>query len=197
MQSRRRFLLTLGTAILSMGMVVQAVVPSHAAGTQEEERRIRSGLRLFRTLLAADEDIAAKHEANGEYVVVLVYTSDRRAAQAYASELQAMGGGTLLERKVKVEISADPDLAAFRERRLAGVYMVQPVFSNELQRLIRFSSETSTILYSPFSGDVDRGVSAGLVIETRVLPYLNTQSLAAAKIRLKPFFLKVAKHYAP
>ncbi len=49
------------------------------------------------------------------------------------------------------------------------------------------------ILYSPFEGDVERGVTAGLSIEAKVLPFVNQRTLEASGVELKPFFLKVAK----
>jgi hypothetical protein len=51
------------------------------------------------------------------------------------------------------------------------------------------------LLFSPFEGDVERGVATGFRVTDKVLPMVNTTSLKLSNIQLKAFFLRVAvKH---
>jgi hypothetical protein len=65
--------------------------------------------------------------------------------------------------------------------------------AEKLQTLTAFANERHMVVFSPFEGDVERGVQSGIAIEARVRPYLNTNALRAAQVRLKSFFMKVAK----
>ena len=56
-------------------------------------------------------------------------------------------------------------------------------------------SKNHIIVFSPFEGDVERGVQCGIAVQARVRPFLNMKSLKSAGVSLKPFFLKVAKKY--
>ena len=41
----------------------------------------------------------------------------------------------------------------------------------------------------------ERGITAGMVVSDRVLPYLNIDAVEATGLRIKPFFLKIAERY--
>ena len=59
---------------IPIALLLVLVVAAHAAiGVEEaQERRIRSGLRLFRAVLAADEDIASKTDSSGALCLTVV-----------------------------------------------------------------------------------------------------------------------------
>jgi hypothetical protein len=59
---------------IPIALLLVLVVAAHAAiGVDEaQERRIRSGLRLFRAVLAADEDIASKTDSSGALCLTVV-----------------------------------------------------------------------------------------------------------------------------
>ncbi len=65
----------------------------------------------------------------------------------------------------------------------------------QLQTLTAFANAQRLVVFSPFEGDVERGVQSGIAVEARVRPYVNTKALRAAEVRLKSFFMKVAKAY--
>src|SRR5262249_46453671 len=77
----------------------------------------------------------------------------------------------------------------------AGVFLASAQNPGDLAQLIRWSTDAHVVLYSPFEGDVEHGVAAGLAVEGKVQPYLNTGALQAAGVEIKPFYLKVAKTY--
>jgi hypothetical protein len=163
----------------------------------EAERRAQTGVRLFRSLLAADLALDSKVGPDGELVLVVFHAGDRRRAEALAAALR--GPGTAPEKlrglPVRVEISADRALAAYQASPPAGIFLAQPLDGAVRQGLVDYGIRRHVIVYSPFEGDVEKGVHAGLAVEAQVRPYVNTETLAASQIALKPFFMKVTKVY--
>ncbi|MBK9654431.1 MAG: hypothetical protein IPO66_02775 [Rhodanobacteraceae bacterium] len=74
-----------------------------------------------------------------------------------------------------------------------GLFLATPLTETQLARAVDWSIRNQVILYSPFEGDVERGATAGLSIEAKVLPFVNQHTLSASGVELKPFFLKVAR----
>jgi hypothetical protein len=60
---------------------------------------------------------------------------------------------------------------------------------------VTYSGRNSIISFSPYEGDIERGVQGGIAVEARVRPYLNLTALRNAGIRLKSFFMEVAKKH--
>ena len=177
---------------------------SHAAASavdEVQERRIRSGLRLFRAVLAADKDIASKTDSAGKLLLLVVYADDRKLAESFAAELEQLGKGdkrgTVRKLPIDVQVSNDLSLKPFQNQVPAGIYVVEKLYDDDVNRLVRYGVENHVIVYSPFEGDVNKGILVGLAIETRVRPYINLHTMRESRIRIKQFFLKVAKHYEP
>lgn len=171
-----------------------------AFGDSAEDRQVRIGLKLFRTILAADQHIQAKTNKADELTLILIYVGSAERAQKLARELAVMGRG---QKKGKIrgipatiKISRPGELSALSAPP-AGIFIIDPLGSSDLRQIIDYAHQHHRILYSPFSGDVERGVMAGLAIETRVRPYVNQSALKASSIDLKAFFLKVSKIYEP
>ena len=171
------------------------------AADEAQERRIRSGLRLFGALLAADEDIATKTSSDGKLNILIIYATDQKLAETFAKELEQLGRGkkqgTIRNMPIEVHISNDLSLTSFQKQPPAGIFLLETLQDDELKNVVQFGITNHVIVYSPIEGDVNRGVLGGLAIETRVRPYINVKTLRESKIQIKAFFLKVAKHYEP
>lgn len=168
-----------------------AVVNVNADGT--DDRRVRTGARLFRSLLAAD--VGLEHKAAGGKLHVLVYAGESRAA---ASEIAALiappdDAAAARIRELPLELQLSATLPDDAEPFPAGVFLAARPPVPALDALVRWSIAHHVIVYSPFEGDVERGIPAGLAVEAKVQPYINITTLEAAGIELKPFFLQVAK----
>ena len=68
------------------------------------ERRVKAGIKLFRTMLAADLDIAAKKNSNGELFILLTYSNDQSGAEKLRKSIKKSGkqGTETLIRKIPV-----------------------------------------------------------------------------------------------
>ena len=165
----------------------------HPASADEvQDRRAEAGVRLFRALLAADLDLAKKTSGNNQLLIAFFYAGDARRAKTAAT---AFATGDIRGLSVASEATNDPTFASFAGRVPAGIFILDPLPKPALQALIRYGIDHHIIVYSPFEGDVESGVLAGLSIEAQVRPFLNQATLDASHITIKPFFLKVSKVY--
>jgi hypothetical protein len=186
--ARRRLRLPL--AVLLALLLSLPAAPARAG--DREESRAWAGLDLFPSVLAADADIAEKRASDGTLPLLLLYETDRELAAEMARRLARTG--TIRGIPVRVEIAREP-AAAWREHPPAGVFLVEPRIG-DLEAVIDAARESGRLVFSPFAGDVERGVPAGIAVSDRILPLVNAAALAAFDIRLKPFFLRIAEVYA-
>ena len=154
-----------------------------------QDRRVEAGLKIFRALTAADLDIEKK-TVDGKLLVVFFYTDDRRRADELA---KTFGDDPIHGLPVFVEETTDATLAAHQARVPAAIFLAQPPDAEAVRALVKYGIAHHVIVYSPFEGHVERGVLGGLVVEAQVRPYINKETLAASRLNLKEFFLKVTK----
>lgn len=185
--TRRRCLRALAlVAILLLGPVWPAVLASDAY----DDRRVHVGARLFRAMLAADVGLEQKVAADGS-LHILIYGENDDSIEA-ASELigSGDGGGSLKGHALQLEgLSGVPETPG----PVLGVFLANPPDDALLDELIAWGIREHAIVYSPFEGHVERGALGGVAIEAKVRPYINRQTMMAAGVELKPFFLKVSK----
>ncbi len=178
--SRRQFLL-LTSATLSFAFAARA--------DDQSARRIRAGARVFRTLLAAD--LRLTERATDGVLHVAIYSRDVALGATVAALIAPSDkGGAIRDVPVLAKVVSE-----LPEQVPAGIFIASPLDAQSLARWVKYCQDRQVVLYSPFEGDVERGVMAGLAIEATVQPYLNENALDAAGVELKPFFLRVAKVY--
>lgn len=163
-----------------------------AIGDEFEERLVSVGLKVFPAIIAADESMEER-SADTPLFITIVYHDNRAYAETLARRLEKISpikGRHLRIRVLSVEQllqqESSPD-ALFLSQRLD-----QP-----LEQVLDYARRHNVISFSPFRGDVERGVLAGIAVTDRILPYINLRTLSSLKLELKPFFLKVAEIYEP
>jgi hypothetical protein len=184
---------------LAATLAVLASLGAAAADDSQQERRNRAGLRLFRTLLAADRGLGERTLPDGRLPVAFFYTD---AAEQAAEQLEgfARPGEDGEPEPIKglplsLEATSDPTFPEWGGVLPAAVFIAQDPGEAALARIVAFGIENGVIVYSPYEGHVERGVLGGLAVGAQVRPYVNTRTLAASKVALKDFFLKVARRY--
>lgn len=157
-----------------------------------EDRRLRIGAKLFRTLLAADLGLEQRVDDDGR-LRVLIVTDDPDSSDEI---VELIGGGSESAEKtirgIPLVIEFARELGT-QEALYAGVFIASNTAVQSVSRIAQWGIEQHTIVYSPFEGHVEQGVLAGLSVEARVRPYINNETLVASGIKLKPFFLQVAR----
>lgn len=185
--ARSRFGATVMAALLVLALGLGLAGASARADSQDE-RRVRTGARVFRTLLLADVGLAHKAGVDGK-LDIAIYASAGAGIDDIAPLIVPEGAGAKGPAIVLRRLDALSETTA----PPVGLFLASPLAGSELTRLIDWSIRHRVILYSPFEGDVERGVTAGLSIEAKVLPFVNQRTLSASGVELKPFFLKVAR----
>jgi hypothetical protein len=183
-------------ALLLASLALVSVCGSTALADSADDRRVRAGARLFRSLLTAQLALENKTAKDGSLHVV-VFGSDSGLTPEVGDLIATSGdSGKSGIRDLPVAIERVTSVAQLAKvQQPAGVFLVAAQSPTDLQQLIRWSTDAHVVLYSPFEGDVEQGVAAGLAVEAKVQPYLNTSALQAAGVEIKPFYLKVAKVY--
>ncbi|TLY50402.1 MAG: hypothetical protein E6K53_10695 [Gammaproteobacteria bacterium] len=185
----------LALALLSL-VTLAALGSSNALADDVDDRRVRAGARLFRSLLAAETALEAQAGADGALHVVVL--GGENATASDVSLLIAASGesGKSGIRDLPVKIERIANVAALDgSPKPAGIFLAGIPSDADLAKLIAWSNAAHIVLYSPFEGHVERGVAAGIAVEAKVQPYLNLPALQAAGVEIKPFYLKVAKVY--
>ena len=158
-----------------------------------QARRAEFGVRLFRTLLAADLDLTKKTVENNQLLVVFYYVDDKRRAEELATRFRGTAAEKVRDLAPITEVTNDATLAKYATRTPAAVFIAQPPAPAALSTLIKFGIDRHLIVYSPFEGHVERGVTGGIAVEAQVRPFVNMSTLEASHISLKQFFLQGTK----
>ncbi|MEZ5583315.1 MAG: hypothetical protein R3F37_11680 [Candidatus Competibacteraceae bacterium] len=180
-------------------IVLGCLVTFHVALGSSQDQRVQIGLRLFRTLLAADQELKKKVDVDGRLELILIYRDDRNQAEAFAKALEISGRGDQQGKIKDFPLQITPidiaDLEVLQQRVPAAIYLVQPLPKSLLEAVIQYGIDHQRIVFSPFVGDVENGVLAGFAIGVRVRPYINRNTLERSEVQLKSLLLKVAKLY--
>ena len=165
------------------------------------DARINIGLKLFRAILAADLKIKTKINSNAELPLLLIYKDNINKGKKYAKNLLDLGkkNGHAQIKNIPIKVSFVHYQFFTSEKNdlPAGIFLLDKMSAEELAPIISFAIKNHIIVYSPFDGDIEKDITAGLSIGARVRPIINVKTLNASQIQIKPFFLKVAKKYEP
>lgn len=189
MSPRRLLCMMLATLLIAGSPWLGAI-----AADEQDARRVMVGINLFPAVLAADQDIGDKRSGDDPLLLLLVHRDDVAMVEQLAAVLRDKGAVRGIPFKVRPV--ALGQLAGYANAKVARLFVAQRM-GEDLEQIVDFSRRHKLLSFSPFAGDVERGVAAGLVVSDRVLPYVNTRAVDAAGVRIKPFFLKIAERYEP
>ncbi len=179
---------------LVLSMLFVFSFPHTLNATAGETQRIWTGLDLFPSILAADKDIDSKTGSDGKLLLVLIYNDTGKDVLQMASHLQKIG--TIHGIPIRIELASTPAFIHSRSNtQVAGIFVTQKLSAAPLNDLIYYGKKHHIIIFSPFKGDVESGVSGGILINDRILPYINKDTLKKSAINLKTFFLRIARAY--
>lgn len=152
--------------------------------------RLQIGSSILPGILAADKRLAGV--GSETLPVYLVYRDNRRQAEQIRSGLEKIG--SIRGRELRLESVSLGDLPSLDPPPASAVFIAEPLGA-ELEQLLEFSRQRKLLLFSPFEGDVERGVATGFRVTDKVLPMVNMQALKQSNVQLKAFFLRIAvKH---
>ncbi|UAA40157.1 hypothetical protein KIH87_07365 [Paraneptunicella aestuarii] len=184
--------------ILFMGGLCLPTI-TNAQPSEFDLSRVRAGLKVFRSMLMADRDITTKSTSDNEINIVFIYNANMEQAESLAHSFVRMGKqetqGKIKGSLIKVHILKELDTITKLALAPAGIFVLEPIPDEMIQNIINYGKAHHVVTFSPYQGDVEKGVLGGLEIETRVRPFINTHTLQVSELRIKSFFLKAAKIY--
>ncbi len=176
-------------------MVIVLLTASLAAAAPALARnsaRLQAGVDFFSSFLAADTKITDKTSRDGHLVLAIVAGTESVQIKKLIRRLEAIG--KIRRLPLRVVLTTDSDLKQFKSSPPAGVFIAEPNLGH-LDILLDWGRENQRIVFSPFTGDVPRGVFGGVSVREMVLPLVNQRALDDWGIVLKPFFLRIAERY--
>lgn len=178
-------------------------LPAYSAdGTLDNQSaRLRTGLKIFRSMILADREIEQKTNRDDETDIVFIYHSNMSKAKHFARMFVRMGRlenkGQIKGSHIKIHLVQELDLVKDTALKPAAIFLVDPLIEDRVKSIASYGIKNHIITFSPYEGDVENGILGGLYATSRIHPYVNTQTIDRSKVQIKPFFLKVAKAYAP
>ena len=191
LKERKRNRFILGIILIDIIILLSCSI---AAAVGRDKLRVKAGLDLFPSLLTADLDIEEKKGDDGFLTLLLIYTDDRAQAVEMARVLNSLK--KIRKIPIRVEITNDLSMHSFKDSPPAGIFITQPL-GDKLSDVVFYAVNNHIVLFSPFKGDVEKGVLGGIHISDRVLPYINLSSMKSSGIHIKQFFMRVSVPYAP
>jgi len=186
----------LAGALLFLSALLGAAVPTDVLAASGDGRA-ESGARWFRAMLAADTEIERKVDSQGTLRIYVVHTGDTDRARSLVDALARPDARRVSEPirglPVRVEVLGIEAGLQLSAGVVGGFFVAEPLRRHHLDALVQLGVDRRALVYSPFEGDVEKGVPGGLSIQAQVRPYINTPSLRASQISLRPAFLKVAR----
>ena len=76
-----------------------------------------------------------------------------------------------------------------------AIFVAEPLGESDFKELVLYGIKKGIIVFSPYSGDVERGATVGLSITSRVFPYFNNNTLEASGVEINPILLDMSKRY--
>lgn len=171
-------------------LILAVISVSHVYAQNRLSARVEIGINLLPSVIAANKRLSFNDDDKKKPIsIYLVYSENKKLADLAKKKLDRIKN----IRGHKVEINPMPvqQLLQLNVDEYTTVMIVEPL-DEDRDKLILFSQEKQIILFSPFKGDVRKGVMAGFEVTNKVLPAINDHALQAANIHLKAFFLRIA-----
>lgn len=176
--------------IVLAAMLLAALVAAPAAAQDALSPRLQIGIGILPAVIAANKQINS--ESPQPLKIYLVYKNNRHLAERLKPGLEKVD--RIRQRKLEIESITLGDLVASEPAPASAIFIAESL-GEDLEPLIEFVEQKKVLLFSPFKGDVERGVAAGFRVTDKVLPMVNMTALKQSNIQLKAFFLRVAvKH---
>ena len=174
-------------ALLGLG----ALIPITASAQEHLPTRLQIGINLLPAVMAANNGIANLAE-DKSLKLYIVYLADDHDAEILKRSISRIG--RVKKRPLETHTLSLDELLQQDIGPMSTLFIAEPM-DDRLGELIAYSQQRRTLLFSPFEGDVARGVATGFHVSDQVRPMVNMESLRQSKIKLKAFFLRIAvKH---
>lgn len=158
------------------------------------DRRVKISLPLFPRIVAVDDKFHSKLTSDNKVRLVFVYDSNQERARELAKTVKENNANIVNIQVDSVPLSLEEQL---KETAITptAIFVSEPLGESDFKELVLYGINKGIIVFSPYSGDVERGATVGLAITSRVFPYFNNKTLEASGVKINPLLLEMSKRY--
>ncbi len=191
MQARQRAVKAVSGIGLALAFCLLPAIASPALAQDPLPPRLQIGINLLPAVIAANNGLA-KFEGQDGLPIYFVYLENDHVAELLNQSIGRID--EIRNQRLDARAISLDELLARDIAPMSTIFIAEPM-DGRLDELIEYSKNRRALLFSPFAGDVGKGVASGFHVTDRVRPLVNLESLRQSKIQLKAFFLRIAvKH---
>jgi len=173
---------------------VLLVKSSTVFASDVNDRRLQIALSIFPKIVAVDTGIREKLDKDNRLLLAFISKFDDAKSHQLSNKLQSkikkIAG--LSYKTVTIKLNGRLDIKTFSP---AAMFLTERLPPKSFNRIMRFAKRNRILVFSPFTGDVERGATVGIFITSRVKPYFNILTLKDSSININPLLMKVSKRY--
>lgn len=178
----------------SLAVLVVYGLLSPLNASEATDRRVKISLPLFPRIVAVDNEFHNKLTEDNKARLVFVYDRNKSKARELAEEVGKSNRNIVNIEVDSLSLSLKDQLSDSALTPTA-IFVSEPLGGKEFDKLVLYGINKGIIIFSPYSGDVERGATVGLSITSRVFPYFNTKTLDASGVEINPILLNMSKRY--
>lgn len=182
--------------VAAIFFVVMGVAADNLGYADEEEnRRVDISLSIFPRIVAVDNDFRSKLGPGNKVKLAFLYNEEKERAQSLV-ELLISKSKNIGGMRVTANIVSIKDMLSIStETKPTAIFLSERLNKEDLDKIIAVAGKNNCIVFSPFTGDVERGATVGISVTNRVKPYFNIQALKNSNIDINALLMKMSKRY--
>jgi len=158
------------------------------------DRRLQISLSIFPKIVAVDNGIRDKLNKKNQVLLAFLSQSDktkpRELAKVLKSKIKNIAG--MPYKLVSINVNGILAKSSFSP---TAIFLTERLSPKSFNKVMDFAMRKQILVFSPFTGDVERGATVGIMITSRVKPYFNIRTLKASSISINPLLMKMSKRY--
>lgn len=172
-----------------------AVSASSGFASEEEKRRVDISLSIFPRIVAVDNHFRDKLVSENKVQLIFLYSKNEVRARDLADRIKKDGKNIGGMSVMASALSIGRVLEGQQEIRPTAIFITERLNEDELNKVMAFAESENRLVFSPFSGDVERGATVGISVTNRVKPYFNLTTLKRSNIEINALLMKMSKRY--
>jgi hypothetical protein len=184
-----------GWWLLCLVLLLTVFATSPIAADEKERRRVDISLSIFPRIVAVDNHFREKLGEDKSVRLFFLYDKDRENAEDLAQRMNKSGQGIGGREVLAEAVSVDKAVLAAGDELPMAIFVTEHLGDARLLRAMLFAEKYNRLVFSPFTGDVERGVTVGISVTNRVKPYFNMHALQRSKIAINALLMKMSRRY--
>lgn len=173
--------------------VMLSIVGGWAVADETDSRRVDISLSIFPRIVAVDNHFREKLNNDKKAYLLFIYDKDEEYAKRIAERLKKSNANIGGMEVATETASIEGGLSNYESP--TALFLVERLSDSQLEKLMTFAADTHRLVFSPYPGDVERGVTVGISVTNRVKPYFNLSALRESKVAINALLMKMSKRY--